>query len=153
MGAAAPPNQAASGLRVLLVEDESLVAMLLEDMLTELGHQVVGPVSRIGKALELARSEQLEAAILDVNLNGLEVYPVAAVLAARGIPFVFATGYGKRSLPAPYDSRPTLSKPFQQQDVRAVLAEMRQAKPAAASADDTSGTSPGAADAGRLAKA
>ena len=139
MGAAAALNQPESGLRILLVEDESLVAMLLEDMLTDLGHQVVGPVSRIGKAMELAQSEQLGAAILDVNLNGLEVYPVAAVLAARGIPFIFATGYGKRNLPAQFDGRPTLAKPFRQQDVCALLAQVRQAEPAAPSPDGAAG--------------
>ena len=75
--------------RVLLVEDENLVAILLEDMLAELGHSVVGPVARLNKALEMAQREAIDLAILYVNINGEQVYPVAEALAARGIPFVF----------------------------------------------------------------
>jgi CheY-like chemotaxis protein len=110
------------GLRVLLVEDENLVALLLEDMLAELGHSVVGPVARFEKALEMARGEAIDLAILDVNINGKEAYPIAEALAARGIPFVFSTGYGK--LPAQYCDRPMLHKPFQQDDLQKLFAEV-----------------------------
>jgi DNA-binding response OmpR family regulator len=119
------------GLRILLVEDESVIAMLLEDILIQSGHEVVGPVARVDRAVEMARRETLDVAILDVNLNGQEVYPVAAVLAARGIPFVFATGYGKGRLRTPYQDRPTLTKPFQWGDVSALLDEIGEAKAAA----------------------
>jgi CheY-like chemotaxis protein len=112
------------GLRVLLVEDENLVAMLLEDMLAELGHSVVGPVARLKKALEMAQREAIDLAILDVNINGEQAYPVAEALAARGIPFVFSTGYGKRGLPLRYRDHPTLQKPFQQQDLEKLFAEV-----------------------------
>jgi CheY-like chemotaxis protein len=131
MSASEQPDAFSCGLRVLLVEDESVVAMLLEDILGELGCEVVGPVAQISKAVEIARHERLDAAILDVNLNGREVYPVADALAARNIPFIFATGYGKDSLRAPYDNRPMLQKPFQQRDVDAAFAEVRAMRNAA----------------------
>jgi CheY-like chemotaxis protein len=110
------------GLRVLLVEDENLVAMLLEDMLADLGHSVIGPVARLKKALEMARREEIDLAILDVNINGEQAYPVAEALTARGIPFVFSTGYGEQGLPPQYRGHPTLQKPFQQQDLEELLA-------------------------------
>ena len=112
------------GLRVLLVEDENLVALLLEDMLADLGHSVVGPVARLKRALEIARHESIDAAILDVNINGEEAYPIAEVLAARNIPFAFSTGYGKGSLPVAYRDRPSLQKPFQQQDLEKLFADL-----------------------------
>lgn len=108
-----PTVRAAPRLRVLLVEDENLIALLLEDMLAELGHTVVGPVARLGKALEMARGETFDVAILDLNISGGDTYPIAAALAARDIPFVFSTGYSKLSLRAPYRDHPTLQKPFQ----------------------------------------
>src|SRR5665213_2032174 len=91
-----------SGLRVLLVEDENLIALLLEDMLADLGHTVVGPVARLDKGLEIARHEEFDVAILDININGGETYPIAEALAVRDIPFVFSTGYGKSSLRTAY---------------------------------------------------
>jgi CheY-like chemotaxis protein len=124
-----PPRSA--GLRILVVEDESVIAMLLEDILTQFGHQVVGPVARLGKAVELARHEALDTAILDVNMNGEEVYPVAEALAEREIPFVFASGYGKSSLRNPFADCPVLTKPFQWRDLRAILTRVEQTKMAA----------------------
>jgi len=112
------------GFRVLLVEDENLVAMLLEDMLAELGHSVVGPVARLKKGLEMAQREAIDLAILDVNINGEQVYPVAEALAARGIPFVFSTGYGERGLPPRYRDHPTLQKPFRQDDLEKLFAQV-----------------------------
>jgi CheY-like chemotaxis protein len=139
MSSSRAPAPQLPGLRILLVEDESVIAMLLEDMLTQFGHEVVGPAARVGKAVEMAQHETLDFAILDVNVNGEEVYPVAAALAARGIPFVFATGYGKEGLRAPYSDRPALTKPFQWPDLSAVLAQAQQAKEAAAAPVRTSG--------------
>src|SRR5690348_1237410 len=115
------PGARRSGLRILLVEDEMMVALLLESMLIDFGHTIVGPVARLDKALEAAQREALDLAILDVNVNGQEVYPVAAALAARGIPFVFATGYGKAGLRAPYRDRPTLQKPYRSDDLREAI--------------------------------
>jgi CheY-like chemotaxis protein len=110
--------------RILLVEDEMLVAMLLEDMLTEAGHTIVGPVARIERAVEAARSEAVDMAILDVNVGGEEVYPVAEALAAREIPFAFATGYGAHGLSEPWQDRPTLQKPFHRNDLFRMVAEL-----------------------------
>jgi CheY-like chemotaxis protein len=108
------PNGPKVARRILVVEDEILISMLLEDMLTDLGYEVAATASRVDEALALARSIDIHAAILDVNLNGQEVFPVADALAGRSIPFVFATGYGERALPAAYQERPTLQKPFEQ---------------------------------------
>ncbi|RYB01369.1 response regulator [Lichenibacterium ramalinae] len=80
--------------RVLIVEDEMMVAMLVEDMLVDMGFIVVGPAYRLGDGLRLAKSETLDVAVLDVNLKGARSFPIATVLTERGIPFVFATGYG-----------------------------------------------------------
>jgi CheY-like chemotaxis protein len=110
-----------SGLRVLVVEDEFLVAMLLEDMLGELGHRVIGPVADAAEALAMAQREEMEVAILDVNLAGTDTYSIAAALSARGIPFIFATGYGRASLRAPYRDAPLLQKPFQLGDLENVF--------------------------------
>ena len=103
--------------RVLVVEDEVLIGMLLEDMLGDLGFQVFAMASNIDQAKELARDAPVDLAILDVNLNGQEVFPVAEILAGRGIPFLFATGYGERGLPPAFQNRPTLQKPFHQESL------------------------------------
>ncbi len=124
MRASEQPGCRASGLRVLVVEDEDLVALLLEDMLAELGHTVVGPVARLDNALETAQREVFDIAILDVNINGEDAYPIAEALTARDIPFVFSTGYGKGSLRAPYNDRPALQKPFQPHDLQKLFAEL-----------------------------
>lgn len=110
--------------RILLVEDEMLVAMLLEDMLSEAGHTIVGPLARIDQALQAARNEPIDLAILDVNVGGEEVYPVAEALAAREIPFAFATGYGAHGLREPWQERPTLQKPFHRDDLFRMVAEL-----------------------------
>jgi CheY-like chemotaxis protein len=114
-----------AGLRVLIVEDEALVSMLLEDMLADHGCEVAGVASRLSQALEMARDPALafDAAILDVNLSGEPIFPVAEALAARGKPFVFATGYGAGGLPEGWRNRPTLQKPFNHADVGKALAE------------------------------
>jgi CheY-like chemotaxis protein len=107
---------------VLLVEDETLVAMLLEDMVADLGGTVVGSASRVSRALDLIGEEGgIDLAVLDVNLGGENAFPVAEVLAERGVPFAFSTGYGSAGLPEPWRSRPTLQKPFTQTQVEAVL--------------------------------
>ena len=89
------------GKRILVVEDELMIRMLLEDMLGELGYIVAAEAARIDEALDAANNADFDVAILDVNLNGEPILPVADALAARGTPFVFATGYGERGLPEP----------------------------------------------------
>ena len=113
MTAAFGESAPGGGRRVLVIEDEVLIGMLLEDMLTDLGYEIAGTASRLDEATGLARTAQCDLAILDVNLNGHESYPVAQILIERGIPFMFATGYGERGMPAAFQNRPTLQKPFQ----------------------------------------
>jgi CheY-like chemotaxis protein len=105
-------NLEMSGRRVLVVEDESLVAMLLETMLEDMGCVPVGPAATIDEALKLVDSETFDAALLDVNVAGQPVFPVARALEARGIPLVFSTGYGEGGLPEAWRGRPTVQKPF-----------------------------------------
>jgi CheY-like chemotaxis protein len=107
-------EQKAAGVkRVLVVEDESMIRMLLEGMLGNLGHEVAAEAGSIDEALALAKQTEFDVAILDVNLNGRPITPVVEVLIERGVPFVFASGYGQRGVPEPYRSSPTLQKPFE----------------------------------------
>ena len=115
-----PTSPSLRGLRILVVEDEMLISMVLEDLLGQYGCEVVGPAARIGKALELASTETIDAALLDLNVNGMEVYPVAKILADRGIPFAFVSGYGAGNVERIYRERPLLQKPFHE----TALAEM-----------------------------
>jgi two-component system, chemotaxis family, sensor kinase Cph1 len=125
----APP--AGSAPRILVVEDLFHVAELLEDMLRGLGYRVVGPVPRLGEAVRLAREAQLEGALLDVNLDGDDASPVAETLAARGIPFVFVTGYDRLdTLPAQFRDRPRLKKPFALAQLRRALDDALAPRPA-----------------------
>ncbi len=89
-----------------------MVSMLIEDMLLDLGIEVVGPVAKMEDALALAREAEIEAAILDINVGGQFTYPVADILQARGVPVIFATGYGSSALHERIRSTPTLHKPF-----------------------------------------
>ena len=107
------PENSTAGKRILVVEDELMIRMLLQDMLTDLGHSLAGEASHIDEALALAKQSDFDLAILDVNLNGQPISPVVEILIQRGLPFVFATGYGQRGVPEPYRKRPTLQKPFQ----------------------------------------
>lgn len=112
------------GLRLLVVEDEALVAMLVEDMLTDLGCVVVGVAGSVAKGLAVVGSEEVsfDGAVLDVNLGGEKVFPVADALAARGVPFVFATGYGAAGVAGRYAKAPVIAKPFGLPDLEAALA-------------------------------
>ena len=101
-----------SGPRVLLVEDEIIVCWLLEEMIGELGYTVVGPAARISQALSIIESVAIDAAVLDLNLDGEPSYAIADALLERGIPFVFSTGYNKDSVREGYRSVPLLQKPY-----------------------------------------
>jgi two-component SAPR family response regulator len=115
------PRIGLSGLRVLVVEDEMMVSMLLEDMLSEIGCTPVGPATRIEQALTLVENAGFDIAILDVNLDGRESYPIAEALAARAIPFVFASGYKAGRLREEYRNIPSLQKPFQRSELQRTL--------------------------------
>jgi CheY-like chemotaxis protein len=111
-------------LRILVVEDEMLVAMNIEDMLLDLGHEVAGLASRLGPALALARESRFDAAMLDVNLAGEPSFPIADLLIERGIPFLFATGYGRQGVDERYRGHPMLQKPFRSAELGAALAAL-----------------------------
>ena len=115
-------TNALQGRRVLVIEDESLVAMLLETILEDMGCAVVGPEANIDDGLIAATTEaSLDAALLDVNVAGREVFPVAEALKARGVPFVFSTGYGEAGLPEHWRGHPTIQKPFTEGAIREAL--------------------------------
>lgn len=100
------------GLRILVVEDEFLVALEIERMMADLGCRIVGPVSGVEDALALARTETIDGGILDVNVGGERIDPVAQALIARAIPFILSTGYTSSGISPELRDRPRLSKPF-----------------------------------------
>jgi CheY-like chemotaxis protein len=121
LGKMTETSPAAAKRRVLVVEDEMLIGMLLEDMLADMGHQVAAVVPRLKDALAAVERETFDLAILDVHLHGESAFPVAEALIGKKIPFVFATGYGERGLPETYRGRPVLQKPFARDDLERVL--------------------------------
>jgi CheY-like chemotaxis protein len=117
-----PDTQPLAGLRILIAEDETMIAMLLEDMLNELGAEIVGPVKSIDEALGAIEDNALDAAMLDVNLRGERVYAVAAELQRRSIPIVFVSGYSELfDCPPEFHHVPYLKKPFRLDDLSAAL--------------------------------
>jgi len=114
-------SQTFAGRRVLVVEDESLVAMLLETILEDMGCLAVGPAATVDEGLRMAADETVDAALLDVNVAGRQVFPVAQALKDRGVPFIFSTGYGEGGLPDEWRGQPTLQKPFTEAAVREAL--------------------------------
>jgi DNA-binding response OmpR family regulator len=115
-------------LRILIVEDEMMIAMLVEDMLLDLGHETVGPAAKLDAGMKLATSEVLDLAILDVNLGGARSYPIADLLVARGVPVVFATGYGAAGLDPQYAGTPVITKPFHMEALAKTIETARSAK-------------------------
>lgn len=103
---------ALEGLKVLVVEDEFLVAMLIEEMLESAGCVVIGPIPRVPEALDAVDHDACDAAVLDINLAGERIDPVADALSKRNVPFMFVTGYGATGLPGNYIDRPHICKPF-----------------------------------------
>jgi CheY-like chemotaxis protein len=111
-----------NGLRILVVEDEALVAVMIEDMLVDLGARVIGPAATLAEGLALAAAEALDAAVLDVNVRGQPITPLADILRRSGVPIVFATGYGEAPA-GPHEKAPVLEKPYTRDDLRkAVMA-------------------------------
>jgi len=115
-----PHPESAVG-RILIVEDEPLIALALTEIVTELGFQCVGPVFDLTKALELATSETLDAAILNLIIQGGTAYGVAAILDSRNIPYAFASGVPHNGLESDWKDRPFIEKPYTLEDIRAIL--------------------------------
>lgn len=111
-----------AGKRVLVIEDELLVALLVEDMLSDAGCIIVGPFGRVQEALAAAKAEMIGVALLDVNVANEKVFPVAYALEERGIPFLFLTGYGEAALPRDRPDWEACAKPFQPDQLAARLA-------------------------------
>lgn len=121
-------NSPFSGHRVFVVEDEMIVAWLLEDMLVELGCIVIGPAASVKEALAMIDAEAIDVAVLDVNLNGEMSYPIADALIARDVPFVFVTGYDKDRMLDGYRTFPVLQKPFHRAELTVTLAKLLSPK-------------------------
>ncbi|HZP21410.1 MAG TPA: response regulator [Bauldia sp.] len=109
-----------AGKRIFVVEDEALVAAMIEDMLTDAGAAVIGPAATIARSLDLAACEAIDVAILDVNVRGERIDPVVEVLRGRGVPVVFATGYGQAAGAATAGA-PVLDKPYTPERLIAAL--------------------------------
>nr|WP_298101113.1 response regulator [uncultured Shinella sp.] len=119
--APADMNAIIKKLRIFVVEDEALVAMMMEDILLDLGHEVHAVASRLPHGCDIARTGEFDMAILDVNLDGKPSYPIAEILRERRLPFAFATGYGRIGLDSEFANVPTLSKPYVMKDVEQVI--------------------------------
>lgn len=111
-------------IRVLVVEDEAMIAMLMEDMVADLGGEVVATAARLEDALALASERAFDFAVLDLNLAGTLTYPVADILKQRGIPYVFATGYGSSGLAEGYGDEVKLPKPFTASELERVIRQV-----------------------------
>jgi CheY-like chemotaxis protein len=107
-----------NGVRVLVVEDEATVAMLIEDMLEDLGCTVVASIASLAAARDVATGAEIDLAMLDVNVAGELIFPIAHLLRERRIPFLFSTGYGMAGLPAEFLDCPVLAKPFSQSELQ-----------------------------------
>jgi DNA-binding response OmpR family regulator len=115
---------ALEGVRVLVVEDEYLVAALIEQILESAGCIVMGPVARVPAALDAVDHDDYDAAVLDVNLAGELINPVADALSERDVPFMFVTGYGASALPKEYAERPHIGKPFRMAELLGMLSSI-----------------------------
>lgn len=109
--------------RILIVEDEFLIAMHLEDMLSEMGHRVIASIEEVDYAMQFAGQADVDFAILDINLKGQKSFPVAEILRRRAIPFVFASGYGSAGLPNEFQNERTLQKPYKTLELKQAMEE------------------------------
>jgi DNA-binding response OmpR family regulator len=112
------------GGRVLVCDDNLLMADVVAEFLLECGVEPMGPVGRLESAMRMARERALDGAILDINLNGRPCFPVCAILSARRIPFIFLTGYPAAAIPIEYRGAPLVAKPFEPNEMKEVLAQM-----------------------------
>ena len=112
--------------RIFVVEDETLLQMMVLEMLEELGHRVIGQASRIEQAITLARTAEFDLAMLDVNIGGHMITPVAEIIELRKRPIIFATGYGASGLPEAFRDRPALRKPFMIEGLKCAIEQAMQ---------------------------
>jgi len=110
--------------KILLVEDEALVLMLLEDMLDEMGHAVAGTATDLAEAIELARNANYDLAIIDINLKGERTFPVAEIVQSRNLPLIFSTGYADEAIDQRFSAIPVLQKPFDDRSLAGALAKV-----------------------------
>lgn len=115
-------NKVLRGKRVLVVEDEMMIMLSIEDVLCDLGCETLEVAATVDQALALIDAHLFDVAMLDVNLNGETSYPIADVLAARGVPFLFSTGYGQRGVDKRHGDRPVLAKPYRTAQLETLLA-------------------------------
>ena len=118
------PRVGRAGRRVLIVEDEALIAALIETILSEAGYSIVGPVATLEGALATIERQRLDAALLDIGINGHDVYAVADVLMKRRIPFIFVSGFTRKQMPAAYQHCAYIAKPFTPDAMLALLEEV-----------------------------
>ena len=111
-------------LRIFVVEDEMTIALMIEDMLTDLGHTVTGVAMRLPQAAEMAKDVEADVAILDINLDGRRSFPVAQMLRERGVKLLFASGYGSPGLEAPFLEELIIKKPFEASDLKRAIARL-----------------------------
>jgi DNA-binding NtrC family response regulator len=114
-------NSAPQKQRVLIVEDEAMIRMMLADMLADIGHDVAAEAATLAEARRCAEETDFDFAILDVNLNGEQIFPVVDIIGRRNLPFLLSTGYGANGLPEAYRSAPVLQKPFELDRLRAAI--------------------------------
>ncbi|NUA99181.1 response regulator [Azospirillum melinis] len=114
-----------SGLTVLIIEDEPLIALSLEDVLTDNGAVCIGPIGSIGSALEMIAMHRFDIALVDINLRGERIDPVADRLSATGVPFLFTTGYGEEARPKAHRHRPVIAKPYSDAEIITALLHHR----------------------------
>ena len=117
-------DSSSGGLRILIIEDSPVVAIATEEMLRDLGHTALGPAGNMASALELGENEEMDAAIVDLNIRGTKAFSLLKILEARGIPFLLASGYADWSMPNEWADRPRLQKPFSASQLRAKLNEL-----------------------------
>ncbi|MDX2275179.1 MAG: response regulator [Hyphomonadaceae bacterium] len=115
-------TQTSAKLRILIVEDEALVAMLIEDIILDLGHEVAAVAGRLEDGVAKAAALDIDCAVLDLNLNGQRTYPIAETLRQRGAPFLFVTGYGAAGLEPGWEDEIVVQKPFQQHELELGIA-------------------------------
>ncbi len=117
-------SDALDGRRILIVEDSPVVAVACKDMLREMGCVAIGPATNMAAAIQLATEEQLDAAIVDINIRGGKAFPVLRILADRGVPFLLASGYADWSMPEEWLECPRLAKPYSPASLRESLLKL-----------------------------